>query len=109
MERRNQYFMYGTVVQYNWYKEWEASTGRSFYATFSNYMNDEIDTDNMMCLFDGRDGKFIIIGKVLAGKKSTENPIIVPELDEIDKFSIQSEVRAKFDLEGEFHYYFVTQ
>jgi hypothetical protein len=109
MERLNQYFMYGISVPYNWYKEWETKTGRSFPVGVYG---------NIFCLFNGRDGRYIIIGKVLERTDIEDNnpsymgfkePLIVPELEEVDKIIIQNSVKEQFGLEGEFHYYFVTQ
>ena len=112
--RVNQYFMYGILVPYNWYRKWEQGTGRSFHAVFADFMNDDVDTDDISCLFDGRDGRFIIIGKVLERSADDEylgsdQPIRVPEFDEIDKIGIRESVKKNFDLEGQFHFYFVTQ
>jgi len=105
-ERLNQYFMYGISIPYKQYKEWEVGTGRKF--PVGNY-------GDIFCLFDGRDGKYVIIGKVL--EKTDENhpaymgakePLIVPELEMIDEIIIQNSVKQQFDIEGEFHYYFIT-
>lgn len=105
----NQYFMYGISVPYNRYKEWEERTGRCFPVGVYG---------NIFCLFNGRDGRYIIIGKVLERTDTDDNnpsymgykePLIVPELEEVDKIIIQNSVKEHFDLEGEFHYYFVTQ
>lgn len=106
MERPNQYFMYGISVPYNWYKKWEHGTGKKFPVGIYG---------DIFCLFDGRDGKYIIIGRVLESTNDDnpymgdKEPLIVPELDEVDKIIIQNFVKEQFDLEGEFHYYFVTQ
>ena len=104
-ERLNQYFMYGISIPYKQYKEWEVGTGRKF--PVGNY-------GDIFCLFDGRDGKYLIIGRVL--EKTNESnpylgekePFIVPELDEVEKVIIRNSVKQQFDLEGEFHYFFVT-
>ena len=106
MERPDQYFMYGIAVPYNWYKEWEAGTGRKFPA--GRY-------GDIFTLFDSRDGKYLIIGEVLE-RTDKENPylgekepLVVPELEEVDKMIIRNSVKEKFDLEGKFHYYFITR
>jgi hypothetical protein len=106
MERQNQYFMYGISVPYNRYKEWEAGTGRKFPVGVYG---------NIFCLFDGRDGKYIIIGRVLESnfydkpELGSQEPLVIPELEEVDKIIIRNSVKEQFDIEGEFHYYFITQ
>lgn len=98
--------MYGISVPYNRYKEWEAGTGRKFPVGIYG---------NIFCLFDGRDGKYIIIGRVLESNfydkpyLGIQEPLVVPELDEVDKIIIRNSVKEQFDIEGEFHYYFITQ
>ena len=117
----NQYFMYGISVPYNWHKEWEEKTGKDFHDTFEEFMKESTDNrivynkEGIFCLFDGRDGRFIIIGQVLL-KSDNENPFLgneepisVPEFDEIDKIFIEASVKEHFGLEGDFHYYFVTK
>ena len=106
MNRPDQYFMYGIAVPYNWYKGWEAGTGRKFPAGIYG---------DVFCLFDGRDGKYLIVGKILESNfpdkeyMGEKEPLVVPELSESDKFIIQASIKEKFDLKGEFHYYFITQ
>ena len=36
----NQYFMYGILVPYEWRNEWQEKTGKSFYETFEEFMDD---------------------------------------------------------------------
>ena len=91
IERLNEYFMYGILVPYDKFKNWNLDA-----------------IDDISCIFNGRDGKFLIIGKILE-KTNDDNPIIIPELEEVDKIIIQNSVKEQFGLEGESHYYFVTQ
>lgn len=98
--------MYGISVPYKWYKDWEVRTGRKFPVGIYG---------NMFCLFDSRDGKYLIIGRVL-DKTDDDNPYLgekkpleVPKLEEIDEIIIQNSVKEEFGFEGDFHYYFVTQ
>lgn len=116
----NQYFMYGILVPYDWYKEWEKKSGKDFHDTFNEFMNDNAyDTiikhkDGIFCLFNGRDGRYIIIGKVLEKTEDDDpflgngNPLVVPEIEIADKAEIENAVYRYFELEGDFHYYFVT-
>ncbi len=97
MEKFNQYFMYGISVPYKDYKDWNLNPN-----------------EDIFCLFDSRDGKYIIIGRVLEQTNTDKpylgykEPFIVPELEEIDKLIIKNSVKQEFGLEGEFHYYFIT-
>lgn len=112
--------MYGLLKPYNWRKEWERKTGKDFYDTFEEFMQDSAyDTvinhkDGIFCLFDGRDGRYIIIGKVLEKTENdfpflgSEEPIIVPEIEIADQAEIEDSVYRHFRVEGDFHYYFVT-
>jgi len=117
----NQYFMYGTLVPFSWHREWETKTGKDFYATFEKYIEDKAydeltrHKDGIFCLFNGRDGKFIIIGRLLK-KSCDENPFLgdneplkIPTLEEHEKIIIEDAVYRHFDLQGEFNYYFVTR
>ena len=90
MEQLNQYFMYGILVPYDKFKDW----------------NLDANDDDISCIFNGRDGKFLIIGKILE-KTNDDNPIIIPELEDIEKYIIEKSVQEQFGLEGDFHYYFV--
>jgi hypothetical protein len=87
-----QYFMYGLLVLYKKYIE-------KFGELKSN--------DDIHGIFRGRDGEFLIIGKVLE-KINDDIPIIVPKLEEVDKLIIEASVEKEFGFKGEFHYYFVT-
>jgi len=117
----NQYFMYGLLMSAGWCKEWEKENNKNFYDTFEEFMKDNAyDTivkhkDGIFCLFDGRDGRYIIIGKVL--RKSEDDypflgsgePVVVPEIEMADQAEIEDSVYRHFGVEGDFHYYFVTR
>ena len=117
---RNQYFMYGILMSYNWHKEWETKTGKNFYNTYEEFMSDNAyDTiirhkDGIFCLFDGRDGKYIIIGRVLQKTGDddpflgNDKPLKVPELDEHEKMIIKNSVLKHFGFKGKFNFYFIT-
>ncbi len=116
----NQYFMYGIEKPYEWHREWEKETGKEFHATFEEYMHDNAFTrkvehkDGIFCLFDGRDGRYVIIGRVLAKTDDDDpflgsgKPIVVPDLSDIEREYIEESVFKHFGLKGEFHFYFVT-
>jgi len=97
--KAKQYIMYGILVPYN-----------KFLGLGDNYgrLNISNNNDEIRGVFTGRNGEFIIIGKVLDGINSkSKEPIIVPELDEIDTIIIEKNIKEEYNLEGDFHYYFV--
>jgi len=109
MIKLNEYFIYGILLPYDWYQDWEMKTGRNFNSVFADYIDDNVDADDMICLFDNRDGKFLIIGKVLK-RINDGNPIIIPEIDDVNIYVIESIIRRKFKIDsGDFHYYFVKK
>lgn len=103
------YIMYGISIPYSWHKEWELKTGKDFHNTFDEYLNNN-NKDGIFCCFDGRDGKHLIIGKILNKLDDYNNtyPIEVQELNNIEKKIIESNVNKFFGLDGNFCYYFVT-
>jgi hypothetical protein len=115
----NQYFMYGILVPYKWRNEWMERTGKQFYDTFEEFMDDSAfdnkikGKDGIFCISEGRSGGFIIIGRVLDKSKDGEylgsgKPIEVPELSEYDKKLTEAAVEKHFGLKGKFNFYFVT-
>jgi hypothetical protein len=96
MESTFQYFIYGTLIPYKKIKN-----------NFEEYRHQE----DVHGVFWGKDGKFIILGKVLDEEKyfGSEKPFIVPKLDSVDELIIQNQVKDNFGIEGKFHYYFVTK
>jgi len=116
----NQYFMYGILVPYTWRNEWQEKTEKSFNETFEEFMDDSaFDTkikhkEGIFCLSAGRDGKFIIIGRILDKSSDGEylgsgKPITIPELTDIEKEYIEGSVKKHFNLEGKFNFYFITK
>ena len=91
--QRNQYSMYGISVSYDTYKDWNLNSN-----------------DDISCVFDTRDGKYMIIGKVLESTNVNNPllPLIEPKLEKIDELIIQNSVEEQFGVSGKFHYYFVT-
>jgi hypothetical protein len=93
----NEYFMYGILIPHDRYEEWENGTGRKFPVGIYG---------DIFCLFDSRDGKFVIVGKKIRAT-NYESPILVPELTETEENDIKLSVKKHFGIEGDFHYYFV--
>lgn len=94
MKEINQYIMYGVVVPYNKFNS-----------------NASIDNDEIQGIFSGRDGKFIILGKVLNQSKKyfgEDKPFEIPKLTIVDEDIIKSIVFDKYGITGKFNYYFIT-
>lgn len=96
-----EYFMYGVSISYERYVE-------LLNAPKDEYAEDEVDDgdENTYTFFYGRDGKFVIIGRVLE-IWDDEPPYQLPELMEIDKIMIMRSVYERFGIDDEFHYYFI--
>ena len=109
MKKNSEYFIYGISVPYNWYQEWEEKHKRNFHSAFADYLeNDGNEDERLVCFFDHYHKKFMILGRILP-VVNDGNPVIVPELDYIDKFDIENLVEMFFDLKGAFQYYFVKK
>ena len=94
-----QYFMYGVLVPYKRYKEWEERTGRNIpTGTYGD----------IFCFFTGRNEKYVIIGKKMK-LNSYNTPIRVPELNELEQHEVEDSVSDKFGFEGDFHYYYIIE
>lgn len=98
MSKDNQYFMYGILIPFKQYLELD--TGNTVEEVLKG-------DDGIQGIFTGRNGDFMIIGKVLP-IEDDGNPQVVPELDENDMIFIKTTVNKKYDLHGEFHYYFIA-
>lgn len=118
----NQYIIWGKNLPYRWHKEWEAANGKDFYNHFESYMSDSafdskiVHKEGIFCLFDGRDGGYIIIGRVMAkcgdhqwlGEKPMDLPVFPTDTE---KEFIQSAVERVFGLEccaSDFQLWLVT-
>ncbi len=95
----NRYFMYGILVPYSKYLEINTIN------TIEDVLN---GSDDIQGIFTGRDSDFMIIGKVIEVVEN-DNPHIIPELSKVDMDIIENLVNEKYELSGEFHYYFVTK
>lgn len=116
----NQFLMYGISLPYGWHKEWEKKNGTDFYETFESFMDDSTfeskvkHKDGIFCLFDGRDGRFIVIGRVIEKAKDgdfigEEKPITFPEFTDLEKELLAESIKRNFGVEGKLEYIFVTQ
>ena len=87
---------------------------------FEEFMDDDSynelirHKDGIFCLFDGRGGEYIIIGRVL-NKTSCDKPFLaddeplkVPDLNDYERTVIEHAVHRHFGISGKFGHYFVT-
>lgn len=112
--------MYGVSVPYDWHKEWEQRTGKEFYETFESFMDDSAFTseikhkDGIFCLFDGRDGRCIIIGRVLEKSGDGDyigcgSPLELPvKLTDMERELIGASIERNFGLTAAPSFWFVT-
>lgn len=115
----NQFLMWGIRKPYSWHKQWEKETGKDFSETFESFQDDSAfestvnHKDGIFCLFDGRDGRYIIIGRVLAktrdGSLLGENePIMLHPPTKLEKEFIRNAVVKNFGIDGDFRLWFIT-
>jgi len=102
------YFMYGIVVSYKEYEERVVNPMK--YSNLRIFIDDD---EEIRGIFTGRDGGFIIIGKILESmiddNDDGREPLIVPELESIDRLIIEKSIKDRFGFTGEFHYYFIAK
>jgi hypothetical protein len=103
--------MYGIRLDYEKYKEDE------WYDTFEPYLDsaheDIKHKDGICVLFDGMDGDYIFIGRVIAKTEKQQLFDGVLNLKEIELFETEQEliqgiIKALFGIEGEFHHYLIA-
>jgi len=98
---KNQYFMYGILVPYKTYLDLKISH------TIDDVLKGD---DDIQGIFTGRDNDFMIIGRVLETIDSEDGDAhVVPELETSEESLIRVTIQEKFDISGEYHYYFVTK
>jgi hypothetical protein len=94
--------MYGMLVSYNTYLETRTKN------TIADVLND--NDDDIQGIFTGRNGDFMIVGKVLnMVNYENKEPLIVPELEVVDELIIRNTVIERYGFNGEFHYYLITK
>jgi len=100
MNKTNQYFMYGIVVSYDEYLETKITN------TIEELLK---NSDDIQGIFTGRYKDFVILGKILEYVDNSKNLYVVPKLNSAEEFMIRKEIRKKFGIEGECHYYFIRK
>ena len=90
--------MYGILVSYSTYLE----------INVNQTVEDVLEGNNgIQGIFTGRNGDFMIIGKVLGTIENNNKPYVVPEIDMDEQKEIEGSICTQFGLKGEFHYYFI--
>lgn len=110
-----QYLMYGIVIPYEESLEWELKFNKNFNETYKKFIRDDVfklDYD-VPYVFDGRDGKFIIIGIIIdfavnCKKNDSNKAVVIKELSDSNKLLISRKVSEYFGIIGEFQYYYIN-
>jgi len=93
--------MYGIVVSYETYLD--SKTGNTIEEVI-------INTEHVQGIFAGRDSDFVIVGKVLKEvTPETAEPHEVPVMTRTGEAMVINDVKERFGISGEGHYYFVTR
>ena len=116
----NQYLIFGVNKPYSFKAEWEKENGKDFYDTFESFMSDNAfdkkihHKDGIFCLFDGMNGEYIIIGRVLE-KGSDEEPFVADgepisftEPTELEKELISNSIERNFGIKEELKHWLIT-
>lgn len=99
--KKTQYYMYGILISYKKYLETSTNL------TINDVLN---ESEDIQGIFTGRQGDFIIIGKVLKiiEEKNLE-PIIIIKLALHQELTIKNIVKNNYGFDGEFNYYFIKK
>lgn len=122
----NQYLMYGIALPYTFAEEWEKAQPKEdnkhpdFYTHFEGFIQDSAFNDKIVhkegifCLFDGRDGRCIIIGRVIArtsdhGFLADEGPPLTMKAPTpLEQELLAASIERNFGVTGEMQFHFVT-
>lgn len=99
--KKNQYFMYGTIVSYQSYLDMRTL-----------YVVEDVFNENseIQGIFTGRDAEFLIIGKVLETVEDKDsNAHVVPQLNDAQELILRGVINQKYGIRGDYHYYFVKK
>lgn len=107
MTINKQFYIYGTIVSYEWLEKWNIEkVGTVSEVIDELYDLKEITDDDISCIFYGRDGKSLIIGKIIK-EFENEEAIIINELDDKTKKEIELSVKNNYNLTTEFNHYYI--
>jgi len=101
MSERKQYFMYGVLVSFNSYLDIRNNL------TLEDVLKQD---DDLQGIFTGRDGDFMIVGKILKTIVGEDKePHVIPEISDVDMLIIETMVNKKYGIYGDFYYYFIKK
>lgn len=102
------FYIYGLNLPISWYNDWDSNNSCDFTTTYKNYLDDINQQSKKIHVYTGKDGKFIIIGKIIDWVE--EDVSIVPILSEREKWNIEKIIIKHFNITTEeFNLYFVTK
>jgi len=111
MKVNEQHFIYGISLPFSTFEK----RGFNFNEAYINFVNEDalidssVEEANSYCLFNTRDGKFIILGRKIDVHESNESPYKFIELNDFEKDYIKNHIKKHFDVDGEYSYYFITK
>lgn len=98
MKNSEQYIMYGTQVSLKWFTEWKSKN--------KDFVNNDKVIGSISCVFNGRDGYFLIIGEIL-WKGNNDNLVEIPMINKEHQEFVKKIVKERFGKEGEFGYFLI--
>ena len=116
----NQYLIFGVKKEFDWPKEWEKETGKGFYDTFDDFMDDSAfkkdihHKDGIFCLYDRMNGKYTIIGRVIEKGSDDEpfvadgKPMCFTNPTALEYELISNSIERNFGIKDELKFWLVT-
>jgi len=102
MAKKKRYFMYGTVMTYSTYLQ-TSSHDETIEDVLQSF-------DNIEGMFTGRNGEFVIMGKILKTVDTVDGtPLVIPQLSRDEEKMVEVGVDVNFRIRGEYHYYFIIK
>jgi len=117
-----QYLMYAVKLEKEKFEEDNFSDKYDGYMDTSSYAKEVKHLNGIFCLFDGMNGDYAFVGKVLAKSREDyndgysnylgyDNGLIIPELSEDEKDLVVETVNKDFELKydkKDFKHYIIT-
>lgn len=102
------FYIYGLNLPISWFTEWDSTHSNSFMSTYKNYLIETDQSYKKLHVYTGKDGRFIIVGKVI--DLVEDNVSLVPILSEREKWNVEKTIIKHFNITTEeFNLYFVTK
>lgn len=98
---KKRYFMYGTLMSHDAYLDIKTN----------DTIEDVLDgNDDIEGIFTGRNGDFVIFGRVLETVDvKNDKPYVIPQLLPEEESLTRTVIEEKFNVTGEYHYYFIIK